>query len=494
MYNGVVKVGSMRKNILISVFCLLFLALTGCTSGNDVKVYEDTEEINISHKEISMTAVLLNINLEENIVRFMDCRTGVERSLRFHGGVRVNNSHDDEISVAKLMAGSVVDVVYYEDTAKLVSITENKSAKTITNVKKFSANKDKQKAAYKGISINMSEHAVAINHDGGIMDVSEINMEDMVTLSMYASKLVAVIVDEGHGYVRLSNQSTYIGGMVEIGYDVIVPVTDNMLLAVREGDYTLRINNRGYSQTKQITVKRDTETLVDLGDIAIPTGTAVFEVEPSDAKIYVSGNEISGHTYTNLYGSYTIRVEAEGYKTYRGSFKIKDAVDTIKIKLREDEDATTEEPSTDSTKDTESTEGSTTEIATPMDASSTEDTGTNDSADSTQSTDLSDTESGDGSSEDASADDGETSGTGTEEGVETNNLITINTPALAGVYVDGDYIGIAPISFTKVTGTHTVTLYRSGYLIKSYTINAEDNGKDDIYNFAELITLLDLIE
>ena len=59
------------------------------------------------------------------------------------------------------------------------------------------------------------------------------------------------------------------------------------------------------------------------------------------------------------------------------------------------------------------------------------------------------------------------------------------------VYFDGDYVGIAPVSIRKTAGTHTITLYKAGYLIKSYTIQAEDNGKDDEYSYADLISVLD---
>ena len=74
---------------------------------------------------------------------------------------------------------------------------------------------------------------------------------------------------------------------------------------------------------------------------------------------------------------------------------------------------------------------------------------------------------------------------------DNGNKITIKKPEGVGVYFDGDYVGIAPVSIRKTAGTHTITLYKAGYLIKSYTIQAEDNGKDDEYSYADLISVLD---
>ena len=468
MYNTEVKVGAMRKKIIIMMFLLLCIAMTGCSSEGDVKVYSDTEDVSNPHVEVSMTAVILSIDLEQNIIGFKDCRNQAEKELIYHGGVRITNSYDRELSINDLRAGSVVDVVYYEDTTKLVSITESSQASTISNIKKFSANKSQNKATYKGTSCSMSEGVVAINHDGSVMDVSEVSTEDMVTLHMFGTKLVSVVVDEGHGYVRLSNQDSYVGGMIEIGYDVIVPVTNDMLLTVREGTYTLRVSKNGYSSSKKINVLKDSETFVDLSDIAIPEGTAVFEVYPTDARIYINGSKISGYTYTGNYASYGIKVEADGYKTYRGSFKINDTVNSYTINLVKtsgDEDDDT----TETTQTSETTEDSQTE-------------------DNTQTTDEGSTTDASTSSED------DTQAATTESGVATGNVIKIKTPALASVYVDGDYVGVAPVTFEKVTGAHTITLYRSGYLIKSYTIYATDDGKDDEYSYPELTSLLDLID
>ena len=58
---------------------------------------------------------------------------------------------------------------------------------------------------------------------------------------------------------------------------------------------------------------------------------------------------------------------------------------------------------------------------------------------------------------------------------------------------NGDYVGNSPVSFPKVVGTHTITLYKKGYLIKSYTIQATDDGKDMECKYAPLISLTDAI-
>lgn len=438
----------MRKNILLLCFLLLAVTLFGCEKTKDLKVYEDTEDVVVTHEERNITAVVTGIETENNLIEFMDCHSGEYMKLTYHGGVSVLNTYGKDIGVNGLSCGDVVDIVYYADTEKLVSITIDDDTVIVDDVNKLVVDKKNLKVSCNGKSYGMYEYATAFD-EGRRIDVMEINTEDKVRLCIYKNKLVSVIIKEGHGYVSLYNHDSYIGGMVEIGYDVIVPVTKEMLIAVREGNYTLRISKNGYSNTKQITVMKGDETRVDISTIAVPTGTVTINVTPSDATVYIDGNLDEDHVYTNIYGNYSLRIEAKGYNTFRGSFKISETVKNYDIELKKDES---------STEDTEDTEA-------------TENTGQGSTSES-------------GSQTETSA--------STEE-KETDNVITVKTPEGVGVYFDGEYVGIAPVSFPKTVGTHTITLYKSGYLIKSYTIQSKDDGKDDEYRFAALTSVLDVM-
>lgn len=443
----------MRKNGIMTLLVIALLLLTACRYEGKVKVYENTEQNEVSHEEESRTFVITGMDFENNIFTFLECVSGKEYRLAYHGGVNVYNIYGEFIHVDSLHYGSVVDVVYYSDTMRMVSITANKNVTTLSGIGKFVADPDNGTARYGGTTCKLWDNAVS--YDGDIlMDIREINSEDRVTLNIYRDELVSVILEKGHGYVRLKNQDTYIGGMIEIGYDVILPVTEDMLIAVREGDYTLRISKNGYSQSKDIRVNREEETLVDLYNLAIPTGTVIFDITPPEAKLYVGGKLQESHSYTGIYGRYNLRIEAEGYKTFRGSIEIKDSTKDYKVIMTAlEEDDTTD----DSSETTENTSDDTTEKNTENEAS-----------------DLTEDE--------------KTENTSVTEETEdkTDNVIRINKPANTDVYIDGRYEGTTPVSFDKTVGSHTITLYKQGYLIKSYTIYASDNGKDEEYSFPEL--------
>ena len=70
--------------------------------------------------------------------------------------------------------------------------------------------------------------------------------------------------------------------------------------------------------------------------------------------------------------------------------------------------------------------------------------------------------------------------------VNGGSRITIEAPAGVDVYQDNLYKGIAPVTYTKTAGEHTITLRRTGYITRSYGITVPDDNQDVTYSFPEL--------
>ena len=82
--------------------------------------------------------------------------------------------------------------------------------------------------------------------------------------------------------------------------------------------------------------------------------------------------------------------------------------------------------------------------------------------------------------------DKDTSAEEEEEEEESKYKVYIDAPSGAEVYLDGTYIGVAPVSFAKEAGTHNITLRKSGFETRSYTIVVDSEEKDISYSFADL--------
>lgn len=210
--------------------------------------------------------------------------------------------------------------------------------------------------------------------------LQEISGQDTVTCRGYRGKICSVVVNKGHGYVRLSNYSTYIGGTIAIG-GVIEPVVKDMVLTVPVGNWTLEIDKDGKMGTKDIVVAQNEDQTVNLANLLIVAtrrGVMQFNVTPEDCVITIDGKEYREQTRFVLeYGKHKVSVSAVDYKAYNGTITLQSAYMNVNVeltKLSEENEAdvstsTTQEAVTpaSSSVSTVTTEALATEAATTQD-------------------------------------------------------------------------------------------------------------------------------
>ncbi len=416
--------------IIISIM-LIILCLSGCAK-TDTMEQIDSEDVIINLEPIKMVAVIKQINLENNQINFIGIDDGKEYTLGYSGGVDVTNRYGEIISATTLKLGQVVDVSYNASNYKLSEIHLNEESWEYSNESKLKVDVNNNVIRTASHEYKYDSNLLVFS-DEEITGLAELCLEDEVTVRGYKGRLCSITVDYGHGYVLLTDYDTYIDGMIEIGYDVIVPVTESMLLTVREGDYKLQItkgNNTGY---KNIQVVKNQQVEVSLKELQIEPasrGIIKFNILPEGARVYIDGDLIDQTLdYETIYGLHRIKIFADGYTSYSGYFRVSEAykIREYSLVIESTDEITTEE---------------------------------DDIADSTL----------------------------------TNNKVTINGPIGAYLYVDGKYIGETPSSFLKTVGSHTITLTKVGYITKSYTITCIDNGQDDDYSYEELTLISDLVE
>ena len=65
--------------------------------------------------------------------------------------------------------------------------------------------------------------------------------------------------------------------------------------------------------------------------------------------------------------------------------------------------------------------------------------------------------------------------------------VYVDAPEGVEVYLDGNYMGVTPCNFKKTAGTHVITLRKTGYTTRSYTVQVDEEAKDISYSFADLV-------
>ena len=416
------------KCVIAFFLCILF---TGCSQDKSVTDIENSgfvEAVPGSYDSMD-TAVLVSKNSDETLT-FMNLETGKNYTLSYTGATTIWDKYGEAMSMAQLSEGAIVDVKFLKTKKKLADIALHKDAFTYTDVTKYEINELTRTFTIVNEGFLYDKNLVVVS-DGREIELMDLNETDILSVQGIGSTIYSIAVDKGHGYLKLANDEYFIGGWIEIGSSMIRPITEDMLLVVPEGKYDVLFTNKGNSGTKKVTIHRDEEVTVDIGDFEIKEikyGKVIFTLNPTDATLYIDGKLADTSTAISLeYGIHQLIAIANGYDTMTKYIKVGQESAGVSITMekessKDDEDKKEEEDEEEETID-----------------------------------------------------------------ISSYYKVYIDTPEKVEVYLNGNYIGISPVNFAKKPGTHTITLRKNGYVTRSYTIEIDKEEKDVTYSFADLL-------
>ena len=425
-------------------------------------------------------AMLVGKDEEEHKLKFITVENDKLFELEYSGKTPILGKHGNSLTIAEIPLGEILDVSYSIHSKDLHELRVSDEAWTFTDVTKFDINTEEGRMEIAGSTYKLPKTAVVSYKDqlATFMDVTNV---DTLTVKGYGRKVCSVIVDRGHGYVRLLNDSYFEGGWIEIGQEIIKQVTEEMLIPVPEGTYHVRLTNRGYAAEEDVTVERDKEAVVDLSkaDIKeVAIGHVEFSIIPDYAQLFVDGQMTDYEERVPLeYGIHNIHVELAGYKSVDTNIRINDRYANVDMILEQESGTSTSAKTSSSGTSSSSTSDTAATTATAARTSSgyAPLSGTvtpYPSAATSSSTILPLTSSSDS----------------TAAVISDTRKMYVESPEGAEVFVDGIYVGIAPISFIKPEkGSHVITLSRNGYVTKSYTVSVAGDDRDVTLSFSELI-------
>lgn len=450
----------MHKRITQAVTVILMMALliTGCASEvSNIGLAKDKENnamdtgfsmTTVGSYDSADTAVVMSVDQDNSSVSFLNMDTGKQYTLYYDGTTYIKDKYDGPMTISQLRAGDVVDVNFLKGKRQIASMQLSPKAWVYDNIKNYDFGGINRTASIGSSTYSLPENVVVLS-GGKRVEVMDVVAQDVVSISGIDHQIYSISVEKGHGYLRLKNDQALLGGWIEVGNSVIREITEDMLLVVPEGSYQVLLSNDGVSCTKDIVVERDKEVVLDVGDLEITrdkTGKILFSVTPDSAKVTVDGTPVDISKAVELsYGIHQVHLEAEGYDSLTKYIQVGSEKASISFTLEESKE--------------EDTESSISQNALEEDEQ-----------DNDTDTTLDDTSSISENTISAAS----------------SNKVYIDAPKNVEVYLDDNYIGIAPVSFKKSTGSHTVTLRKSGYVTRSYTIYLYNDGEDITYSFTDL--------
>lgn len=410
----------------VSAACACSLLFTGCSSiglaqeATFESAYENKEEEEPVDIYLSGASVIIEaVHTEGQLIDVYLTERNESRTFAYTGATLVQDKYGSAMSMAQLCSGDIAEIKYNDELERVGSVALSADAWSHEGVSRYNLDIGNGSAVIGDETFSMDGNVMAFS-EGEPIAIDQIINQDVLTFRGKGSSVMSVVVDQGHGYLKLENDNAVIGGWIEVGQTFISQIAPDMLFLIPEGNYTVRFSGTGIEEFREVTIERNKETLLDLGDIEIPQpekGLVTIDVTPESAQVFIDENKVDTVYPVRLpVGLHQITAKASGYDTVTEYFQVDGENITVKLDLSEKK---------------------------------------------------------------------EVSGNSISNKEETAR-ITISAPADAEVYQDNLYMGIAPVTYTKTAGSHTITLRREGYITRSYNIEVPDDDKDVTYAFPDL--------
>jgi hypothetical protein len=419
-----------------------------------------------NRKEISTVAIVLETDKTDRRIRLYDIDKNEEINLYYTGGTGILDKYGQAISINQVDMGRIVDISYQNQTNRLTRLQFSQRAWEYIGVNNMTIIPEEKTIKIAKNNYTYTEpFVVDIDRFISLEDLAE---QDELTVRGIDEVIWSIIVTKGHGTVKIKDSDAFLGGSITVGYEAVTQITKDMVITVREGNYNLTVENGEYSGTKNITVERNKETVVSIGDLGpepIKYGKTTFDITPFGADLYID-NELTNYAspVELAYGEHHIQVSLGGYSTYSGNLLVDYASKKIKIVLPE---LQSREPVSIVELDEQLYEDDT-------------------DSDYMEYNDWDNEQYDDNNPEyiDSLINEADY-----EEDpiVDSERLIYIQKPVGASVYLNGEFKGVSPGSFQKVIGSHVLTFIKKGYQTKSYTIDIADDGLDTYISLPDLI-------
>lgn len=458
-------------------FFTVILLITLAEAGKNVKSgakptitnpnnQEDKQGDLNNRKEISTVAIVLETDKTDRRIRLYDIDKNEEINLYYTGGTGILDKYGQAISINQVDMGRIVDISYQNQTNRLTRLQFSQRAWEYIGVNNMTIIPEEKTIKIAKNNYTYTEpFVVDIDRFISLEDLAE---QDELTVRGIDEVIWSIIVTKGHGTVKIKDSDAFLGGGITVGYEAVTQITKDMVITVREGNYNLTVENGEYSGTKNITVERNKETVVSIGDLGpepIKYGKTTFDITPFGADLYID-NELTNYAspVELAYGEHHIQVSLGGYSTYSGNLLVDYASKKIKIVLPE---LQSREPVSIVELDEQLYEDDT-------------------DSDYMEYNDWDNEQYDDNNPEyiDSLINEADY-----EEDpiVDSERLIYIQKPVGASVYLNGEFKGVSPGSFQKVIGSHVLTFIKKGYQTKSYTIDIADDGLDTYISLPDLI-------
>lgn len=350
----------MRKNIkftknnhilFATTILVSGLLLCGCANTKDnssKKTYnhslqeQETEKteslVNQEMIDVNEDYLIVSINSADETMRVYRYDNNLEYQYYYGLNTRFLDKYGNYTSVANFQVGDIINISETDLSGKVTEVRKASDVWVYDDVSRFSIN------AEAGI-LEIADKNYKIGNDtyifsgGEQTSVETITDQDELSVVGIDKKILSISVTTGHGTLQLANTGLFEESYLQLNRNIFAMITENMEMELPEGVYTLVVANNGWGGSKEIEIKRNETTLVNLEEIkgeGPSYGEVMFVVDVEDAKIYIDNEQVDISAPVQLtYGAHSFEIVAEGYDKWKKTLYVNSPEATIELTLED---------------------------------------------------------------------------------------------------------------------------------------------------------------
>ena len=347
----------MRKKIffrLIEYFMLIpailmLLGVCGCTGEDSVSSnrtfnhsMDESNELadNSENDKANMKEdyLIVSINSADETMRVYRYANGLEYQYYYGLTTRFLNKYGDYTSIANFKEGDVINISETDLSGRVTEVRKSSDVWVYDDVVRFSINDDEGVLDIAGTNYKIDDETYVFS-GGRQASLTEVTEQDKLSVVGIDKKILSISVTTGHGILQLANTELFEGSYLQLNRNIFVMITENMVMNLPEGAYTLVVANNGWGGSKEIEIKRDETMLVNLDEIkgeGPSYGEILFKVDVEEAQIYIDNELVDITAPVSLtYGAHSFEIVAEGYEKWKKTLYVNSPEATIELTLEE---------------------------------------------------------------------------------------------------------------------------------------------------------------
>ncbi len=412
--------------LLCSIICCM---LTGCGSVGHAheatfeSAYENAPEEQVDIYVSTASVIFKSADTREQLLELYVLDKKESRVFSYDGATTITDAYGAPMSMEQLTAGSIMSIAYNAELEKVGSVQLLPDAFHYNDIEKYSLDA-KAGSVTIGQEIYQLDTNVQVFSGEEVISPEQIVNQDVLSFQGIGRDVMSITVEKGHGYLELNHEELFVGGWIEIGQSIISQIAADMLFTVPEGTYQVHLTAAGLDEIREVTIVRNEITELDLGDIEKPI--------PESGNVSFAVTPQDAEVYIDnhkINQNYILKLPLGIHQITASA----SGYDTISEFFEVDGEPLTVQMNL--TKTSGSVSGNDVSWASEK-----------------------------------------------KEG----GTITIQQPSGVEVYEDNLFKGYAPVTYTKKSGTHVITLRKTGYITRSYTIEVPADEEDLVYSFPDL--------